>query len=104
VIQQALTHASCYKIPIPDSNFPEEPQKAIHSAPNAARRQMNSFVIEVGTYVKPLSKFALQTAEEIGPVNVDVGNTSCQVPVASDCIRKLEKRGAIGKKRKTVKC
>jgi 3-methyladenine DNA glycosylase AlkD len=79
-------------------------QKAILSAPNAARRQMNSFVIEVGTYVKPLSKFAIQTAEEIGPVNVDVGHTSCQVPFAPDYIRKLEKRGAIGKKRKTVKC
>lgn len=24
--QQALTHASCYKILIPDSNFPEEPK------------------------------------------------------------------------------
>jgi hypothetical protein len=25
MIQQALTHAPCYKIPIPDTNFPEEP-------------------------------------------------------------------------------
>jgi 3-methyladenine DNA glycosylase AlkD len=79
-------------------------QKTIHSAPNTARRQMNSFVIEVGTYVQPLTQFALQIAEKIGPVNVDVGNTSCQVPFAPDYIHKAEKRGVIGKKRKTVKC
>jgi 3-methyladenine DNA glycosylase AlkD len=79
-------------------------QKTIHSAPNTARRQMNNFVIEVGIFVQPLTKFAMQTAEKIGPVNVDVGNTSCQIPFAPDYIRKAEKRGAIGKKRKTVKC
>ena len=79
-------------------------EKTIHSAPNNARRQMNNFVIEVGAYVQALTKFAIQTGEKIGPVNVDVGNTSCQVPFAPDYIRKMEKRGAIGKKRKTVKC
>ncbi|MDB6065446.1 MAG: hypothetical protein JWR26_1654 [Pedosphaera sp.] len=79
-------------------------QKTIHSAPNTARRQMNSFMIEVGTYVKSLSEFAVQTAKKIGPVNVDVGNTSCQVPFAPDQIQKAERRGVIGKKRKTVKC
>jgi 3-methyladenine DNA glycosylase AlkD len=78
--------------------------ETIHSAPNTARRQMNNFVIEVGVYVQPLTKLALQTAEEIGPVTVDVGNTSCKIPFATDYIRKAEKRGAIGKKRKTVKC
>lgn len=41
---------------------------------------------------------------KIGPVNVDVGNTSCQVPFAPDYIQKAEKCGVIGKKRKTVKC
>lgn len=79
-------------------------QKEIHSAPNTTRRQMNNFLIEVGTYVQPLSKLAIQTAEKIGPVNVDVGNTSCQVPFAPDYIRKAVKRGVVGKKRKTVKC
>ena len=79
-------------------------QETIHLAPNTGRRQMNNFVIEVGTYVRPLTKLAIQTAKKIGPVNVDVGNTSCQVPFAPDYIEKAEKRGAIGKKRKTVKC
>jgi 3-methyladenine DNA glycosylase AlkD len=79
-------------------------QKAIHQAPDAVRRQMNLFVIAVGSYVQPLTDAAIQIAEKIGPVTVDMGNTACQVPFAPDYIRKLQKRGAIGKKRKTAKC
>jgi 3-methyladenine DNA glycosylase AlkD len=79
-------------------------QKTIHDAPNLVRYVMNSFVICVGSYVKPLNELALQTAAKIGPVSVDLGNTACKVPSAVEYIRKVEKRGAIGKKRKTVKC
>jgi 3-methyladenine DNA glycosylase AlkD len=82
----------------------ERVRKTVHRAPNDVRSQMNSFVIAVGSYVQPLTDTALQTAEEIGPVTVDMGNTSCQVPFAPDYIRKVQKRGAIGKKRKTAKC
>jgi len=79
-------------------------QKTIHDAPNCVRYAMNSFVISLGTYVKPLADLALTTAEKIGKVNVDVGNTACKVPFAPDYIRKVQKRGTVGKKRKTVKC
>jgi len=79
-------------------------QKIIHQADDVERRQMNSFVIAVGSYVKPLTDMAIQTAEKIGPVSIDMGNTSCQVPFAPDSIRKVQKRGAIEKKRKSVKC
>jgi len=79
-------------------------QQTIHQAPNAVRKQMNGFVIAVGSYVRALTKFAAQIGEKIGPVTVDVGNTACQVPFAPDYIRKVEKRGSIGKKRKTAKC
>jgi hypothetical protein len=65
---------------------------------------MNNFVIAVGTYVQPLSKFAAQTGEKIGPVTVDVGNTACKIPFAPEYIQKAEKKGAIGRKRKTAKC
>lgn len=78
--------------------------KSIHQAPNAARYQMNAFVIAVGCYVSGLSEFARQIAQKIGPVTVDMGNTACQTPYAPDYILKVEKRGAIGKKRKTAKC
>jgi 3-methyladenine DNA glycosylase AlkD len=79
-------------------------QKTIHQAPNEARSQMNLFVISVGSYVKALTAIAVQTGEKIGPVTVDVGNTACQVPFAPDYIKKVEKRGSIGKKRKSAKC
>ena len=65
---------------------------------------MNGFVIAVGAYVKPLTKLAIQIGEKIGPVTVDKGNTACKVPFAPDYIRKIEKRGSIGKKRATAKC
>jgi 3-methyladenine DNA glycosylase AlkD len=78
--------------------------KTIHDEPDGVRYAMNSFVIAVGAYVEPLSDLAIQTAEKIGPVAVDMGDTSCKVPFAPDYIRKVAARGAIGKKRKTAKC
>ena len=65
---------------------------------------MNSFVIASGSYVKPLTDLAIKTGIAIGKVEVDMGDTACQVPFAPDYIRKIEQRGTIGKKRRTVKC
>ena len=82
----------------------ERVRKTIHQAPNYVRFQMNGFVIAVGSYVKSLTDTAIQTAEEIGRVSVDMGNTSCEVPFAPEYIRKVQKRGTTGKKRKSAKC
>jgi 3-methyladenine DNA glycosylase AlkD len=82
----------------------ERVRKNIHESPNDVRYSMNSFVIAVGSYVKPLTDTAIQTAEKIGPVSIDMGNTSCHVPFAPDAIGKVQKRGSIGKKRKSAKC
>jgi len=79
-------------------------QKAIHESPNLVRRQMNGFIIALGSYVPALTDTTIQIGERIGPVTVDVGNTACVVPFAPDYIRKVQKRGAIGKKRKSAKC
>jgi hypothetical protein len=79
-------------------------EQKIHQAPDAVRHQMNGFLIALGCYVQPLTEFALQTGEKIGPVTADLGDNDCQVPFAPDYIRKVQKRGAIGKKRKTAKC
>jgi 3-methyladenine DNA glycosylase AlkD len=76
----------------------------IHKAPNKVRYLMNGFVISVGTYVKPLLKQAKAAAKKIGEVQVDMGETDCQVPLATDYIAKVEKMGRVGKKRKTMKC
>jgi 3-methyladenine DNA glycosylase AlkD len=79
-------------------------QKTLPKAPNRVRYAMNGFVIAVGSYVRSLTDFALQTAEKIGEVSVDVGDTSCKVPFAPDYIQKVRQRGTVGKKRKTAKC
>ena len=76
----------------------------IHTAPNEVRCTMNSFVIAIGTYVKPLFEKAKQAAATIGTISVDMGDTACKVPLASAYIEKVEARGQIGKKRKTIKC
>jgi 3-methyladenine DNA glycosylase AlkD len=78
--------------------------KEIHTAPNRTRYTMNNFVICLGAYVKPLSAEAIAAAKKIGPVSVNVGNTSCEVPLATDYIQKAIDRGSLTKKKKTVKC
>ncbi|MBL8794948.1 MAG: DNA alkylation repair protein [Planctomycetia bacterium] len=78
--------------------------KTLHQAPNGVRYAMNNFVIAVGTYVQPLSDLALQTAQTMGEVAVDFGDTACQVPSAVAHIEKVRKKGTVGRKRKTAKC
>ena len=79
-------------------------ERTIHTSPNKVRYAMNAFVIAVGSFVCPLTATALRTAERIGPVQVDMGDTACEVPFAPDYIRKVEARGSLGKKRKSAKC
>jgi 3-methyladenine DNA glycosylase AlkD len=79
-------------------------QKSIHQQPNRVRYVMNGFVIAAGCYVKALTEPALQTAERIGKVEVDMGGTACKVPDAVAYIRKVQARGSVGKKRATARC
>ena len=78
--------------------------KSIHKAQNRERHTMNNFVIAVGGYVVPLSKKAKAAAREIGVVTVDMGDTACEVPLATAYIEKMEVAGKAGKKRKTIRC
>lgn len=79
-------------------------EKTIHQAPNDVRYCMNNFVICVGSYVPALTADALRVGGNIGNVTVDMGDTACKVPFAPDYIAKVEARGTLGKKRKTVRC
>jgi len=76
----------------------------IHQQPDSVRHAMNAFVIALGTYVRELSDLAAQAAAQVGQVSVDMGNTACKVPNALEQIQKARESGAVGKKRKTVKC
>ncbi len=78
--------------------------KTIHDQANRVRLQMNGFVIDAGSYVGPLTGQALEAADKIGLVKVNMGETACKVPGAREYIEKVETAGKVGKKRKTVKC
>jgi 3-methyladenine DNA glycosylase AlkD len=78
--------------------------KTILKQPGGVRYAMNSCLIAVGTHVAPLTELALRVAGTIGPLEVDMGETSCKVPLAAEYIEKAKARGSIGKKRKSAKC
>lgn len=79
-------------------------QKTIHQSSGWVPYAMNMFVISLAIYVGPLRDAAIAAAKKIGTVEVDMGDTSCQVPFAPDYIERARQRGVFDKKRKTVKC
>jgi len=78
-------------------------QKTIHDQPNFLPYAMNGFVIAVGSYVKGLTSFALEVGTKIGKVTVELPG-DCKMPYSPEYIQKVQKRGTIGKKRKSAKC
>lgn len=79
-------------------------KETIHEERNRVRYTMNQFVISVGSYVTALHQEAMEAAAAIGNVYVDVGQTACKVPLATEYISKVEARGKRGVKRKTCIC
>lgn len=79
-------------------------QDCIHSSLNRERYAMNSFLMAVGISYNPLQEAATEVARQIGRVHVNMGDTSCKVPVASEYIEKTIKQGRIGFKRKHTRC
>ena len=79
-------------------------EATIHEERNRVRYTMNGFVIAVGASVVALHEEALEVAAAIGKVDVNVGQTACKVPLATEYIRKVEEAGKTGKKKKTCIC
>ena len=77
--------------------------KSIHQQPNRVKYVMNGFVIAVACHVKPLHQLAVDSANGIGKVAVDLAG-ACKIPLAAEYIKKFEARSTIGKKRKSPKC
>jgi len=78
--------------------------KEVATGPDRVRFCMNMFVITVGCYLMPLHEKAKVAARKLGTIKVDVGDTDCKVPVATEYIEKVESAGRLGKKRKTMRC
>ncbi|QED49717.1 DNA alkylation repair protein [Cytobacillus dafuensis] len=79
-------------------------EQTIHEERNRVRYVMNGFVISVGSYVQALSADAKKVADQIGKVHVNVRNTACKVPLATEYIKKIEDKERVGVKRKTCIC
>ncbi len=73
-------------------------------APNRVRYTMNGFIMSCGISVKPLTDLAIATAQRVGQVQVNVGNTACKVPDAAAYIRNAHAKGHGGLKKKMARC
>lgn len=78
--------------------------KTMRAAPDDVRYAMNGFIIACGTYLAPLGDKAIATARKLGRVEIDMGDTSCQVPDAESYILKSRHGAPIAPKRTTVRC
>ncbi len=76
----------------------------IDSAKNRVKYAMNNFIIGCGSFLPSLHDKAIDYANKIGKVEVQMCGTACKVPFAPDYIEKVKSSGRIGKKRKAARC
>jgi ElaB/YqjD/DUF883 family membrane-anchored ribosome-binding protein len=79
-------------------------KRELQSSPNRVRYTMNGFVIATGSFIAELTEKAIKTADAIGLVSCEMGQTSCKVPAARLYIEKIADKGRIGKKKKMARC
>lgn len=96
----------------PDSEFSESKmasmldivENTIHDSPERTKYSMNNFIYTVGVSYVPLHDKAVETAKAVGPVEVDKVKTKSKFLLASERIQKAVDKGALGFKRKHVRC
>lgn len=86
------------------SNLLDRVLKNIDSKEGREKFCMNHFVIAVGSFYLPLADKAIEIANQIGEIKVDMGETSCKVPIADEYIKKVIDMGRQGQKRKKMRC
>ncbi|KHL91574.1 DNA alkylation repair protein [Paenibacillus sp. IHB B 3415] len=96
----------------PDKEFSESKlagmlelvSRTIHDAPERTRISMNNFLYTVGISFSPLHDLALETAEKVGPVEINKDKPKSKFLNAYDTIQKAAGKGQIGFKRRHVRC
>jgi 3-methyladenine DNA glycosylase AlkD len=76
----------------------------IHNSPERTKFAMNNFLYTVGISYIPLHEKALETANEVGIVEVKRNKKKASFLDASKSIQKEMERGKLGFKRKYVRC
>ncbi|MFC4408998.1 DNA alkylation repair protein [Chungangia koreensis] len=79
-------------------------KNTIHDSPERAKASMNNFIFTVGYAYLPLHEQAIETAKEVGIVEVKRENKKSSLLNAYESIQKEIDRGRIGSKRKYVRC
>ncbi|RUL55551.1 DNA alkylation repair protein [Lysinibacillus antri] len=86
------------------ANMLEMVKNTIHDAPERTKSAMNNFLYTVGISYLPLHEKALETAKEVGPVEMKRDKKKSAVLNAAENIQKELDRGKLGFKRKYVRC
>lgn len=86
------------------SDMLDHVKKTIHDAPERTKASMNNFLSTVGISFSPLHEKALETAMEVGTVEVKRENKKDSTLNAYESIQKQMEKGKIGFKRKYVRC
>ncbi|RLQ89875.1 DNA alkylation repair protein [Planomicrobium sp. Y74] len=76
----------------------------IHDAPERTKSAMNNFIETVGVSYKPLTEEALETARQIGPVEMKREGKKSSFLNAAATIEKAMEKDRIGFKRRYVRC
>ncbi|MFP3390707.1 DNA alkylation repair protein [Brevibacillus sp. SIMBA_040] len=82
----------------------ETVKNTIHEAPERAKYAMNNFIYTVAVSYMPLHDKAVETAKEVGPVEVKQNNGKSKFLLASENIQKAVDKNQLGFKRKYVRC
>ncbi|MED3553677.1 DNA alkylation repair protein [Cytobacillus praedii] len=86
------------------SKMLENVKNSIHDSPERTKSAMNNFLYTVGISYVPLHDKAVETAKEVGTVEVKRDNKKSSFLNAYESIQKEVDRGKLGFKRKYVRC
>lgn len=86
------------------SKMLDEVKNSIHDSPERAKASMNNFLYTVAISYVPLHEKAVETAKEVGIVEVKRENKKSSLLNAYETILKEKERGRLGFKRKYVRC
>ncbi|MBC6972375.1 DNA alkylation repair protein [Bacillus sp. Xin] len=86
------------------SNMLEIVKNTIHDSPERTKSAMNNFLYTVGISYVPLHEKAVETAKEVGTVEMKRDKKKSSFLNAYESIHKEIERGRLGFKRKYVRC
>ncbi|WP_430786864.1 DNA alkylation repair protein [Virgibacillus flavescens] len=86
------------------SNMLDRVKKSIHDSPERTKSSMNNFLSTVGISYLPLHGKAVETAKEVGVVEIKRDKKKNSMLNASENIQKQIEKDKIGFKRKYVRC